>query len=234
MGKRGSDVARDVSDMILLDDNFVSIVKGIEQGRVVYDNSKKATKFLLASNMGEILLVFYSILFNLPLPILPLQILWINLVTDSFPALALVNEPGENVMSSKPRKETSILNGIFLFVLAAGVVSLIACLIIFYSFYSNLEKARTMVTFTLVGFELFFVFSCRSEKSLKEIGLFSNKYIWYAILSILILQLILIFTPLSSVFSLVHLSWKEWLLVLLASIPGLAVFEIGKMIRKKK
>jgi len=234
MGKRGSDVARDVSDMILLDDNFVSIVKGIEQGRVVYDNSKKATKFLLASNMGEILLVFYSIIFNLPLPILPLQILWINLVTDSFPALALVNEKGEDVMKSKPRKETSILNGIFLFVLIAGLVSLIACLIIFYSFYSNLEKARTMVTFSLVGFEAFFVFSCRSQKSLKEIGLFSNKYIWYAILFIVILQAILIFTPLSSIFGVVSLSFKEWVFVLLASLPGLVVFEIGKMIRRRR
>ncbi len=234
MGKRGSDVARDVSDMVLLDDNFYSIVKGIEQGRIVYDNSKKATKFLLASNFGETLIVFYSIIFNLPLPILPLQILWINLVTDAIPALALIKESGDDVMKSKPRQETSILKGIFLFVLIAGLISLIASIIIFYSFYSDIEKARTMVMFSLIGFEVFFVFSCRSEKTLKEIGLFSNKYIWYAILSIVILQIIIIYTPLASVFSVTSLSLREWVYVLLASLPGLVVFEAIKIFKNRK
>jgi len=235
MGKRGSDVARDVSDMILLDDNFASIVRGIEQGRVVYDNSKKATKFLLASNFDEMLLIIYSILFSLPLPLLPLQILWINLVTDSLPALALIKEPGEQVMQTKPRKETSILNGILPFVMIAGVISVICSIAILHYGLANLsiEKTRTMVMFVTIGFEIFFVFSCRSEKSVKEIGFFSNKYIFYSILAIIILQLILIFTPLASVFSVTLLSAREWFYVLLASIPGLVVFELGKMIRKK-
>jgi len=236
MGKRGSDVARDVSDMILLDDNFNSIVKGIQEGRIVYDNIKKATKFLLASNLVEILIIIYSILLGLPLPILPLQILWINLVTDALPALALIKEPGDNVMKTKPRKEKSILNGIFYFVLAAGIISLIGTLIIFYYGLANLdiEKTRTMVTFTLVGFEVFFVFSCRSDRTLKELGFFSNKYIFYSIFSIVILQLLIILTPLSSIFGIVNLNLKEWFFVFLASIPSLIVFEAWKLLKRKR
>jgi len=234
MGKRGSDIARDVSDMILLDDNFSSIVKGIEEGRIVYDNSKKATKFLLASNFDEMLIIAYTLLFNLPLPILPLQILWINLVTDAFPALALINEKGEGVMESKPRKEKSILNGIFSFVLIAGIVSAISSLIIYhYGLTISLEKARTMVMLATVGFEVFFIFSCRSSRSLKEIGLFSNRYIWYAVGFIIIAQLALIFTPLSSVFYITSLTLKEYFFIFIASIPGLLVFEAWKMIKKK-
>ena len=236
MGKRGSDVARDVSDMILLDDNFASIVKGIEQGRIVYDNSKKATKFLLASNLVEILIVIYSLLLKLPLPLLPLQILWINLVTDSIPALALTKEAGEDVMKTKPRKESSILNGIFPFVLIAGIVCLISALFILNYGLTNLsvEKTRTMVMFSLIGFQLFFVFSCRSDKPLNKIGIFSNKYILYAILSMIILQLILILTPLSNIFGITSLSLKEWFFVFLASIPGLIIFEAAKYIKEKR
>jgi len=235
MGKRGSDIARDVSDMILLDDNFANIVKGVEEGRIVYDNSKKATKFLLASNAGELLLIAYSIAMKTPLPLLPLQILWINLVTDSLPALALTKEQGENVMS-KPRKEDSILSGISLFVLFAGIISLIStALILYYGLsYLPIEKTRTMVMFSLVGFELFFVFSCRSDKTLKEIGFFSNKYILYAVLLVIILQLVLILTPLSSYFGVENLSLFQWFLVLLASLPGLIVFEAYKIIKKRK
>ena len=234
MGIKGSDIARDVSDMILLDDNFANIVKGVEEGRVVYDNSKKATKFLLASNFGELLLVFYSIIAGIPLPILPLQILWINLVTDAPPALALAKEKGDDVMA-KPRHEKSLLDGIFWFVLAAGIVSVISALLVFYYGMHNLsiEKARTMVMFSMIGFEIFFVFSCRSGKALSKASLFSNKYIWYSILIVLALQLVLIFTPLASVFSITGLSFFEWFIVLLASLPGLVVFEAWKIFRNK-
>ena len=234
MGKRGSDIARDVSDMILLDDNFVNIVRGVKEGRVVYDNSKKATKFLMASNFDELLLIAYSIIFNLPLPLLPLQILWVNLVTDTPPALALIKEPGEDVMS-KPRKEKSLLDGIFWFVMAAGLVSVISELLIFHYglAYTTLEKARTMVMFSVMGFEVFFVFSCRSNKTLKEIGFFSNKYIFYGILAMIVINLILVFTPLASYFGVENLSLFEWFLVLLASLPGLVVFEAWKIIKKK-
>jgi len=230
MGKRGSDVARDVSDMILLDDNFASILKGIEEGRVVYDNSKKATKFLLASNFDEILLIAYSILFSLPLPILPIQILWVNLASDAFPALALSRENPENVMKTKPRKEASLLNDIFLFVMIAGIISVASSLLIFHYGLGNLsiEKTRTMVMFTTIGFEVFFVFSCRSNKPIHKIGYFSNKYILYAVGAMIAMQAILVFTPLAGYFSIVSLTGKEWLFVLAASVPGLIFFEGAK------
>jgi Ca2+-transporting ATPase len=235
MGKRGSDVAREVSDMILLDDNFSSIVKGIEEGRVVYDNTKKATKFLVASNFGEILLIISSILFRLPLPLLPLQILWINLITDSIPALALTKEQGEQVMRSKPRKEDSILKGVFLPSLFASIILLVSSFLLFYFCLSHfsIEKTRTLVMLSIVGFETLFTFTCRSEKPLSEIGFFSNKYIIYAVLLVFIVQAVLILTPLSSLFGLTNISLPEFLLVVLASLPGLLIFEAWKYIKKK-
>ncbi|MCX6748277.1 MAG: cation-translocating P-type ATPase [Candidatus Pacearchaeota archaeon] len=234
MGKRGSDIARDVSDMVLLDDNFYSIVKGVEQGRIVYDNSKKATKFLLASNIGELLIIAFSIILGMPLPLIPLQILWINLVSDSLPAFALTREQGEETMKSKPRKEDSILSGIFSSIVVTGIVSLICSAIIFIYGTRNLplETTRTMVMFALIGFEMFFVFSCRSEKPISRLP--RNNYIWYAVLAIIILQLILIFTPLASVFRVVSLSLTQWLLVIAASLPGFVVFEIFKIIKYRR
>lgn len=235
MGRKGSDVAREVSDMILTDDNFASIVKGVEEGRIVYDNSKKATKFLLASNFNEIFLIAYSIIRGLNLPLLPLQILWINLITDSFPALALTKEPGEKVMESKPRKEPSILTGIASFVIVAGIISLIAEILIFHYGLANfpIEKTRTMVMFLIIAFESFFVFTCRSNKSLFKTGFFSNKWVIYAVLGIIILQVILIYTPLAPLFGIVPLSLKEWGIILLAASPALIVFEAWKLIKKK-
>jgi Ca2+-transporting ATPase len=236
MGRRGSDVAREVSDMILIDDNFASIVKAVEEGRIVYDNSKKATKFLLGLNFVEIFLITYSILLRLPLPLLPLQILWINLITDSFPALALTKEKGEEVMKGKPRKEKSILTGVFWFILAASIIAFSVEIILYHYALANftIEKTRTMVMFTIIGFSLLFVFVCRSNKPLKDIGVFSNKWITYALIVVILLQAILIYTPLAPLFSIVPLTAREWLLVLAASLPGLVVFEVFKLLRRKK
>ena len=235
MGKRGSDIARDVSDMVLLDDNFFSIVRGIEEGRVVYDNSKKSIKFLLSANLGEILLIAFAVILRLPLPILPLQILWVNLVTDSFPALALTKEKSEDVMKTPPRKESSLLQGIFISMSLTAIVFLVCCFSIFYYGLNNfaLDITRTMVLMTIIGFEMFFVVSCRSEKPIYKIGFLSNPMILYAIISVIVLQLALIYTPLSTVFGVVTLSRFQWLLVLLASLPGLLIFEIIKFFRKK-
>jgi Ca2+-transporting ATPase len=222
--------------MILIDDNFASIVKGVEEGRTVYDNSKKAAKFLLASNFDGLMLITYSILMRLPLPLLPLQILWINLITDSFPALALTKEKGEEVMRSKPRKEKSLLNGIFWFVLIAAFIAFLAELILFhYSLnHFSIKKMRTIMTMTFIGFEALFVFVCRSEKSLKDIGLFSNKWIIYALVIVILLQVVLIYTPLAPLFSIVPLTLREWGLVFVASLPGLVTFEIWKLVRKRQ
>lgn len=228
MGKRGSDVSRDVSDMILLDDNFLSIVRGIEQGRLVYDNTKKATKFLLAANMGEMVLIFFTILLKLPLPVLPLQILWVNLVTDSFPAFALTREEEENLMSTKPRKEASILSGILPAIIGASIISVISNLILIF-LASSLDKTRTMVMFSMIIFETFFAFSCRSNKPIYKLK--TNKYLWYAVLVTILLQLLLIFTPLAHLFKIVPLTGIEWIYVSIAGLSGFVLFELWKLFK---
>ena len=148
MGKRGTDVSRDVSDIVLIDDNFASIVEGVKQGRTTYDNIKKFTKYLLAVNFSAIALVLTTLAMGLPLPLLPLQILWMNLVTDSFPALTFIFEKEESVMKSKPRTEKSMLGGIWKFIIVAGIVAFMVEIIIYFIGINNsyaIERTRTLV-----------------------------------------------------------------------------------------
>lgn len=241
MGERGSDVAREVSDMVLIDDNFASIVEGVERGRVVYDNSKKATKFLLGVNFSELFLIAFAVLFvrdnagAIILPLLPLQILWMNLITDSIPALALTKEKGEEVMKTKPRNESSLLEGIFVFLLIAGLLAFIVEFIVFLFFLSKglpVDRIRTLVLTSMIFFELFFIFTCRSNKSLLKIGIFSNKYLVYAIGLSIGLHLILLYTPLSSLFGVTALSLSDWGYVMISAIPGILIFESWKLIKE--
>jgi len=236
MGKRGTDVARDVSDIVLLDDNFASIVSGVRQGRKTYDNIKKFTKYFLAVNFTEIVLVLVALVMLLPLPLLPLQILWMNLITDSLPALALVFEKEENVMKTKPRGEKSMLSGIWKFVIIAGIVTFITEFIIYLQGLANdvpIAKIRTMILTMMILFELFFVYTCRSKQPLTKIGIFSNKWLNYAVLISLGLQLLLVYTALGSFFSIVPLTLADWLYILPFSVSGLIIFEIAKYFRKK-
>ena len=242
MGKRGTDVARDVSDIILIDDNFASIVEGVKQGRRTYDNIRKFTKYFLAVNLDEILLVLSVLILGMLftsdkwfLPLLPLQILWMNLITDSFPALALVFEKQENVMKTSPRKEKSLLDGIWKFIIIAGIFSFaVSFLVYLIGINNNLptQETRTMVLTTVILFELMFVYTCRSNKPLWSIGIFSNKWLNYAVLFSIALHLLLLYTPLGTVFGLVSLSLKDWLFILPFAISGLVVFEIGKYFRR--
>jgi len=237
MGVRGTDVARDVSDIILLDDNFASIVEGVREGRKTYDNIKKFTKYLLAVNFSEIFLISLALVMKYPLPLLPLQILWMNLVTDSLPALALVFEKQENVMKTKPRSEKSILSGIWLFILIAGALAFLTEAIVFLLGYNNsmpIEEARTMVLTTAILFELFFIYTCRGEQSLLKKGIFSNKWLNLAVIVSFALHLVLLYTPLGALFGVVSLSLKDWLYVLPFAISGLIIFEIGKLVKQLK
>ena len=236
MGQRGTDVARDVSDVVLIDDNFASIVEGVKEGRKTYDNVKKFTKYLLAVNFSEILLIIMVLLMRMPLPLIPLQILWINLITDSFPALTLVFEKEENVMKTKPRKEKSLLNGIWKFIIIGGLLNFIVCFAVYLIGINNglaIEQTRTMVLTTGVLFELFFIYTCRSKKPLTEIGIFSNKWLNYAILFALVAQVILLYTPLATVFGVVPLTIHNLLFILPFAVSGLVVFEIFKFFRRK-
>jgi len=233
MGIRGTDVSRDVSDIVLLDDNFSSIVSGIKEGRKTYDNIKKFIKYLLAVNFSEIFLVMFALFFVMPLPLLPLQLLWINLVTDSFPALALVFERGENVMKTAPRREKSILDGIWKFIIAGGVVAFVSSLSVYLIGMNKgweIELVRTMVLTTSIFFELLFVYVCRSEVSLFKRKVFSNKYLNYAVLFSLVLHLALIYSFVGKYFGLVKLSVGNWLIVLPFAFSGLVLFEAWKLI----
>jgi P-type Ca2+ transporter type 2C len=236
MGIRGTDVARDVSDVVLVDDNFASLVEGVRQGRRTYDNIKKFTKYMLAVNFSEIFLILISILAGLPLPLLPLHILWINLITDSFPALALVFEKQENVMKRKPRKEKSILDHIWIFIVIVGIFSLMIKLFMFLYWMNagiEIEKVRTFVMTTGIMFELLFVYSCRSNGPLLKQGIFSNKWLNYAVLFSIIAHMILLYTPLAGIFKLVPLMLNDWLFILPFAFSGLIVFEIVKYCKKK-
>ena len=219
MGVRGTDVAKEVSEMILLDDNFASIVKAVEEGRRIYDNLKKFVKFLLSGNLGEILVVGTSIFAGMPLPLLPVQILWINLLTDGLPALALSVEPKEKgIMEKKPRSpKEGVLSGTALFILAAGIAACLASLGIFVlESGTSVERARTMAFTTLVMFELLFVFNCKSEtRSVFRINPFSNKKLLAALGISALLQISVIYLPfLQSLFGTTGLDVLDWLKVL--------------------
>jgi len=237
MGIRGTDVSRDVSDIVLSDDNFASIVSGVKEGRKTYDNIKKFVKYLLAVNFSEVFLVMIALVFTMPLPLLPLQILWINLVTDSFPALALVFEREENVMKTAPRREKSILSGIWKFIIFAGILAFLADLAVYFIGINQgweIELIRTMVLTTSILFELLFVYVCRSEISLFKRGVFSNKYLNYAVLFSLVLHLALIYSFVGKYFGLVRMSLNNWLLIVPFAVSGLVLFEGWKLVKVKK
>ena len=241
MGITGTDVAKDTADMILVDDNFATIVNAVEEGRVIFSNIKKFVSFLLSCNIAEVAIVFLSILFGLPSPLTPIQLLWLNLVTDAFPALALGVEPAEaDIMDREPRDpKESILagktgQGVILQSIAITVSVLVAYIIgLKWIFPNNIEGAHTMVFATLITSELLRAFSVRSEKyTLKELGWFSNKYLLKAnLLSFALLLLVMYIPPLRRLFELQFISWQWWIILVLALLP-LTLGEIHKKMRR--
>jgi Ca2+-transporting ATPase len=230
MGIRGTDVARDASDIVLVDDNFASIVSGVEEGRRIYDNTKKFIKYMLSANFDEIVLILFVIMLGLPLPLLPLQILWINLITDSFPALSLATlKPESDVMKRKPSKE-GILKGITKFIVVAGFLAFLGTFLIFYLYLDNVDKARTMAVTTIVFFEMFLVFNCKSKGSVFKSE--TNKYVWYAVLAVLLIHLAAIYTPLGGLFYFVKLGAMDWVWAGLVAFAGFLIIEGFKKVSK--
>lgn len=232
MGKRGSDVARDGSDMVLLDDNFASIINAIRQGRRVFDNMKKSIRFLLAANVGEVFIVLLGLMFGYPLIFLPLAILWMNLVTDSLPALALAVEPAEeNVMKRGVRSE-GLLSGIWGSIVWAGVLMVGSAFFVFNWGIENsgLEVARTMAISTAIFFELGFAFSCKSKRSLFKTGILDNKFLIWAVLISGGLHVLAVYTAVGSVFGFVGLSAKEFWISFGMGMSGLVLFEGWKLV----
>jgi len=201
MGRGGTDVAREASEMVLLDDNFVTIVSAVEEGRIIYDNIRKFTRYMLSTNSGEILTMFFAILFGLPLPLVPIQILWINLVSDGLPALALGFEPPERAVMRRPPRhpqESLFAGGLGLHILWVGLLMGLGSIGIFGWAHWNQDLAhgQTMTFVTLTMFQMFHVLAIRSERDyLWTIGLFSNPKLMGAVLLTIVLQMAITYSP---------------------------------------
>jgi Ca2+-transporting ATPase len=208
--------------MILADDNFATIVAAVEEGRGIYDNIRKFIRYLLSCNIGEVLTMFVASLAGLPLPLLPVQVLWVNLVTDGLPALALGIDPTEaNCMRRPPRhpKESVFSRGLSRKIASRGVQIGFSTILVFAGVYllrNDLALARTMAFCTLVFCQLFHVFDCRSENyTIFELGLFTNPYLLLAVTASIIMQLSVIYVPfLSNIFATVPMTLFDWLIVL--------------------
>lgn len=240
MGITGTDVAKGTADIILMDDNFATIVSAVEEGRIIYSNIRKFVFFLLSCNVGEILIVFISILMNLPVPLIPIQLLWLNLVTDSFPALALGTEKGDpDIMKHKPRDTSEpIINKSMIAGIVVQSLALLGAVLAAYIWALNkyagglnniseqgLLMARTIAFTTLISAELIRAYSSRSERySIIKLGVFSNKTLVWASLVSFALMLAVIYLPfLQPIFKTYAISSGDWLVVAsLCAIPLLA------------
>jgi len=225
MGISGTDVTKEAASMILLDDNFATIVAAVEEGRVIYDNIRKFIRYLLSCNLGEVLTMFLASLFYLEVPLLPIQILFVNLVTDGLPAIALGVDPADkNIMYERPRdknegvfsrglKEKILIRGSLI-----GVCTVIAFLSGKYYGYS-LEISRTLALGTLICSQLIHVFECRSEKlSIFEINPFTNMYLLGAVSVSIIALISIIYLPvLQGIFHTAALNFGQWLLIIFFS-----------------
>ena len=240
MGMQGTDVTREASHMVLLDDNFGTIIKAVREGRGIYDNIRKFIRYLLGCNVGEVLTMLAATLLGLPLPLIPMQILWMNLVTDGLPAIALGLDPVErDIMLQKPRnpREGVFARGLWKRILFSGITISMAALAIFvfslWYYPGELERSRTMAFTTLVLAQLIFAFQCRWERhSIFDMGIWGNIYLIAAVLLSGGAQVFLLHTPfMASIFQTVPLKLDDWLLVVIfAFFPLFAetVVMIGK------
>ena len=239
MGVTGTDVTKEASDMILMDDNFASIVSAVEEGRGIFDNIRKFIHFLLSCNTSEVLLMFIAALAGWPVPLMAIQILWINLVTDGLPALALGMEPPEKDIMNRPPgpPEQAVLtkqSGLLILchgLLIAGV-TLTGFWLVYEGEETQLAPART-VTFAVAAFsQLCFAFGCRSHRyTMPELGVFSNGWLFGAVAISVLLQLGIMAIPWTqTVFEVATLSSWEWLLILLLSVIPVTVIELLKIV----
>lgn len=241
MGLRGTDVARGASDMVLTDDNFASIIGAVEEGRRQYDNIQKFVRFLLSSNTGEIVAIFFNILLGGPLILLPVQILWINLITDGVTAVALGMEPPEKQLMRRPPRaprEPILDRGGFLVLLALGTYIGAVTLWLFHHYIQNgtpeqIMLAQTVAFTGIIMLEKMNVFNFRTLRDpLSVIGFFSNRWVLVAWVAMLALQVCAVYTPLlQKALHTVPLGWQEWGLIALVAAPIFLVTELYKWLR---
>lgn len=236
MGMSGTDVTKEASSLILMDDNFNTIKEAIREGRNIYENIRKFIRYLLASNVGEIFIMLVAMLLGMPLPLVPVQILWVNLVTDGLPAMALGLDPPEsNVMKQKPRdpREGIFSRGLGFKIISRGlligIVSLIAFIFAYDNNPENLTYARTVAFTTLVVAQLIHVFDCRSERGIFSRNPFSNLYLLAAVLSsVLLLLIVIYFSSLQPIFHTVSLGLLDWLFIIAISALPTVLFGVTK------
>lgn len=238
MGKNGTDVAKNAADMVLTDDNFVTIVEAVKQGRNIFDNIKKAVHFLIATNIGEIVTIFLGLVLGLKSPLLAIQLLWINLVTDSLPAIALgLEKPETDIMNKKPRdsKKGIFADGLWQRIITEGTMLGILTLVAFSvgNYLYDIEVGRTMAFVSLGLLELVHSFNIKSEESIFKVGLFENKYLLGAFILGALLQIVVVVIPsVAEVFKLVPLTQVQWMYTFGISILPLVIMEIQKAFNK--
>lgn len=236
MGITGTDVSKEASSLVLSDDNFATIVAAIEEGRGIYENIRKFIRYLLASNVGEILVMFLAMMMGMPLPLVPIMILWVNLVTDGLPAMALgIDQPEDDLMKQKPRpaKENIFARRLGWKIISRGILIGVCTLAAFWLTLhgdgeeaGNLAQAQTVAFATLVMAQLIHVFDCRSSRSIFHRYFFENKYLVLAVLSsVLLLIGVIYIDALQPIFKTVDLGMRDWSLVIV--FAGIPTFLMG-------
>jgi Ca2+-transporting ATPase len=242
MGVTGTDVTKEAADMVVTDDNFASIAAAVEEGRGVFDNIRKTVHFLLSCNVSEVLVMLFATLIGLPLPLLPIQILWMNLVTDGFPALALAVDPkSPDLMKQPPRRpEARLLDGGTLLAIGVqgvmlGAISLGAFVYSLYGLHQEVEQARTVAFTVMVIAQLVHAFNCRSERwSLFQVGLWTNRPLLLAFSLSLGIQVAVLTVPAAApIFKVASLPIEDWALMGGMGILPFLLMELIKALRRR-
>ena len=230
MGITGTDVAKEASDMVLTDDNFASIVNAVEEGRGIYTSIKQFVQYTLSSNLGEILVIFMAILIGWPLPLIAIQILWVNLLTDGLPGLALGLDPfSKDIMKMPPRKreENIICKEVIQNIFIVGLVMGIGTLFMFYSYGIETIKAKSIAFTTLIMFQLFNVLTYRAKNF--RINIKTSKFLIGSVIISVLMQFAVLYTPLNIAFKTVPLGLLDWIKILLVSCTLYIILESRKM-----
>lgn len=238
MGTSGTDIAQDAADLILLDDSFSTIIYAIEEGRHIFYTLRRVVLYFFATNLGEVFVVFFALIFNLPLPILAAQILWLNLITDGFLDMALAMETREPGLLSQRWLRYAQKRGLIDLTMLLKIVYValpmgIGSLLLFYHTYTtDLALARTVTMVCMAMFQWFNAWNCRSEKlSLFQLGFFANRWLILATIGVLILQILVIYVPtLQLIFKTVPLSLHHWIEIFLISSTIIIFEEVRKLI----
>jgi len=242
MGITGTDVSKEAADMILLDDNFATIVKAVKEGRRIYDNIRKFILYILSCNLAEILTILLAPILGFAIPLLPIHILWINLVTDGLPGLALVAEPAEpDVMNRKPRppKENLFAGGLIVRIVSSGIFLTIASIVVQWWAVKqgyDIKSQQTVVFTTLCFVQLGNTLSVRStHQMMLSKGFFANKGMWGAIACTVALQLLIVHVPFfQPIFKTAGLGWDAAIVILIVTVVCVICIELLKCLYKKK